>query len=51
MAALGSPHPRTAAVALFFAVARHLAVVLDDRQTASELAYIIADELATGERK
>lgn len=45
--AMGCPHPRTAAVTLFLAAARHLGHVLDDPKAASELAYIAADELAT----
>jgi phytoene/squalene synthetase len=38
---MGSPHPQTAAVTLFFAMARHMARVVDDPN-------MVADELATG---
>lgn len=47
--AIGPCHERTAALLLFFAVARHLGEVYD-RETAGELAYMAADDLATGKR-
>ena len=46
--AIGPCNPRTAAVLMFIASARHLAEVLSENpRQASELAYIMADELAT----
>ena len=42
-------YPTTALIVLFFAIARRLSASID-AETASELAYKIADDLATGER-
>jgi hypothetical protein len=42
-------YPTTALIVLFFALARRLSKSLD-AETASELAYKVADDLATGDR-
>lgn len=46
--ALGPTNPRTAALLLFLAAARHMGAILDEPETAAEFAYMAADELATG---
>lgn len=43
--ALGPTNPRTAAILIFFAAARHMGYVLGSPETAAELAYMMADEL------
>lgn len=47
LAALDPCHHRTAVIVLFFAAARELGATFD-AETAAELAYMMADELATG---
>jgi hypothetical protein len=49
--ALGSPHPTTAAVALFIAAARHMNAVVDDKRVIAELAYQIADDIVEASNK
>lgn len=48
---LSGTTPRNAAVLLFIAAAHHMAKVVDDNSSAAELAYMLADEMATGVRK
>lgn len=49
--AFGSSNERAAAVCVFIAAARHLGEVLrEEPETAGELAYMMADELATGRK-
>lgn len=47
--AFGMKNERAAAVYIFIAAARHLGRVVNDPKTAGELAYMMADELATEE--
>jgi hypothetical protein len=50
MEALHPCHERTAAIVLFFAAARLVGQTFD-AETAGSIAYMMADELATGKRK
>jgi hypothetical protein len=47
LASMEGANPRSAAIVLFFAAARHLGNTFD-APTAGSLAYMMADELATG---
>lgn len=43
--AMGSPHPTTAAIAIFVAAARHMNEVCDNKEVIAELAYQVADDI------